>query len=321
MAVRRPAVAGDNRGMPTGPGPAVIGRVLAPARTTLARALRSRVAGDDADAEAGRIWGAVGPRWFGPDDVIWRVHADASMFVGGIRALLLQSLHPLAMAGVAGHSGYKSDPWGRLQRTSNFLATTTFSTTDNALAAIARVRGIHDRVRGKAPDGRPYRASDPHLLGWVHAAEADSFLSTFQAYGPGRLTAAECDDYLAQAAITARELGVLDPPTTRAQLHDVLAAYRPELRATPAAVEAARFLLYRPPLPPAARPGYAMLAAGAVADLPDWARHALGLRLLGPLDCVAGPAVGRPLGTVSAALVRWALSDPAIARDRRARLT
>lgn len=293
---------------------------LAPLRTRLAHALRSRVAGDDADAEAGRIWGATGPRWFGPQDAIWRVHADASMFVGGIRALLLQSLHPLAMAGVAGHSGYKSDPWGRLQRTSNFLATTTFSTIANAEAAIARVRSIHDRVRGRAPDGRPYRAGDPHLLGWVHVAEADSFLSTFQAYGPQRLTPAECDEYVAQTAITAAALGVLDPPTTQAELAEALAAYRPELEATPAALEAARFLLYESPLPLAARPGYAMLAAGAVADLPDWARHALDLRLPGPLDALAGPVVGRPLGTVSAGLVRWALSDPAIAKDRRARL-
>ncbi len=219
---------------------------LAPIRTQLAHALRSRVAGEDADAEAGRIWGATGPRWFGPQDAIWRVHADASMFVGGIRALLLQSLHPLAMAGVAGHSGYKSDPWGRLQRTSNFLATTTFSTTANAEAAIARVRSIHDRVRGKAPDGRPYRAGDPHLLAWVHVAEADSFLSTYQAYGPGRLTPAECDEYVAQSAITASALGVLDPPTTAAELAEALAAYRPELEATPAALEATRFLLYAP---------------------------------------------------------------------------
>ena len=293
---------------------------LAPIRTQLAHALRSRVAGEDADAEAGRIWGATGPRWFGPQDAIWRVHADASMFVGGIRALLLQSLHPLAMAGVAGHSGYKSDPWGRLQRTSKFLATTTFSTTANAEAAIARVRSIHDRVRGKAPDGRPYRAGDPHLLAWVHVAEADSFLSTYQAYGPGRLTPAECDEYVAQSAITASALGVLDPPTTAAELAEALAAYRPELEATPAALEAARFLLYEPPLPLSARPGYATLAAGAVADLPEWARHALDLRLPGPLDGVAGPVVGRPLGKVSAGLVRWALSDPAIARDRRARL-
>ena len=97
-------------------------------RRQLAHALRSRVAGDDAAAKARVIWGAEGERWFTPEDPIWRVHADAAMFPGGIRALLLQSMHPLAMAGVAGHSGFKGDPWGRLQRTSEFLATTTFGT-------------------------------------------------------------------------------------------------------------------------------------------------------------------------------------------------
>jgi uncharacterized protein (DUF2236 family) len=104
------------------------------------------------------------------------------MFPAGIRALLLQSLHPLAMAGVAAHSGYKGDPWGRLQRTSEFLATTTFGTIEHAEQQIARVRRIHERVRGTAPDGRAYAASDPHLLRWVHVTEADSFLTAFQRY-------------------------------------------------------------------------------------------------------------------------------------------
>jgi uncharacterized protein (DUF2236 family) len=172
--------------------------VLKRAQVQMAGALRSRVAGDDAPAKARVIWGSEGERWFTPADPIWRVHADASMFPAGIRALLLQSLHPLAMAGVAGHSGYKGDPWGRLQRTSEFLATTTFGTVEAAQAQIDRVRSIHQRVRGKAPDGRPYTASDPHLLAWVHAAEADSFLTSYQRYAsqpvrragrPGRLPA------------------------------------------------------------------------------------------------------------------------------------
>ena len=107
------------------------------ARTQLAHALRSRVAGDDAAEKAAVIWGAEGERWFTPEDPVWRVHADAAMFPGGIRALLLQSLHPLAMAGVAGHSGFKGDPWGRLQRTSEFLATTTFGTIEHAEQQIA----------------------------------------------------------------------------------------------------------------------------------------------------------------------------------------
>src|SRR5664280_963738 len=152
-------------------------------RRSVAIALRERVAGRDNAAKAAVIWDKPGQRWFTPADPIWRVHADASMFVAGVRALLLQSLHPLAMAGVAGHSGYKGDPWGRLQRTSFFLAVTTFGRAEDAEATIGKIRAIHARVQGVAPDGRPYAASDPHLLEWVHAAEIDSFLAAHQKYG------------------------------------------------------------------------------------------------------------------------------------------
>ena len=102
---------------------------------------------------------AEGDRWFAEDRPIQRVHGDSSMFVGGIRALLLQSLHPLAMAGVDAHSGYRGDPWGRLQRTSYFLAVTTFGRASDAKAATERVKAIHRRVTGTAPDGLPYAAS------------------------------------------------------------------------------------------------------------------------------------------------------------------
>lgn len=153
------------------------------------------MAGDDASERAEAIWGKPGPRWFSREDAIWRVHADASMFVGGITALLLQSLHPLAMAGVAGHSGYKSDPWGRLQRTSHYLASTTYGTIPDAEQTIARVRSIHLRIRGRDEHGRPYQASDPHLLKWVHLAEADSFLRAHQAFGSEQLSAAAADTY------------------------------------------------------------------------------------------------------------------------------
>ena len=284
------------------------------ARRQLASALRSRVAGTDAQVKAERIWGAEGPRWFTPDDPIWRVHADAAMFPGGIRALLLQSLHPLAMAGVAGHSGYKGDPWGRLQRTSEFLATTTFGTIEHAQEQIARVRSIHDRVRGKAADGRPYSASDPHLLAWVHATEADSFLTAYQRYAVTPLSAAEADRYVEQGGIVARALGVVDPPTTVAALRATIAGYRPELESTAAAREAARFLLVHPPLPLAARPGYAALAAGAVAMLPRWARQPLRL----PWLPVTERLVGRPLGGVATSTVRWAMADATDERRKAA---
>jgi uncharacterized protein (DUF2236 family) len=284
------------------------------ARRQLAHALRSKVAGSDARAKAERIWGAEGPRWFTPDDPIWRVHADAAMFPGGIRALLLQSLHPLAMAGVAGHSGYKGDPWGRLQRTSEFLATTTFGTIDHAHEQIARVRAVHERVRGKAADGRPYSAGDPHLLTWVHVTEADSFLTAYQRYAVSPLSADEADRYVEQGGIVASALGVVDPPTTVAGLRECIEGYRPELESTAAAREAARFLLVHPPLPLAARPGYAALAAGAVSMLPRWARMPLRL----PWLPVTERFVGGPIGGAATGVVRWAMSDATDERRRAA---
>ncbi|HET7398171.1 MAG TPA: oxygenase MpaB family protein [Intrasporangium sp.] len=281
-----------------------LGPALTVVQRRIGRALRARVAGQDAAARAQRIWGAPGPRWFTSTDPIWRVHADASMFPGGIASLLLQSLHPLAMAGVAGHSGYKSDPWGRLQRTSSYLATTTFGTIADAEAAIAAVRAIHERVRGTDPAGRPYRASDPDLLLWVHVAEIDSFLRAYQAFGARPLTAQEADTYVAQAGVAAARLGVLDPPRSVAALTGTLADYRPRLEATAAAREAARFLLLDPPLPLLARPGYATLAAGGVSLLPAWARGMLGLPMPEPVV----QAVARPVGAFGTSAVRWALA-------------
>jgi uncharacterized protein (DUF2236 family) len=273
-------------------------------------ALRSRVAGDDARERAQVIWGKEGERWFTPEDPVWRVHADAAMFPGGVAALLLQSLHPLAMAGVAGHSGYKGDPWGRLQRTSHFLATTTFGTVEDAEAAIARVRDIHERVRGRDPKGRPYRASDPRLLRWVHVAEAHSFLTAYQRFAQAPLAPAEADTYVAQSALVAGRLGALDLPTTVAELAGALTAYRPELEATPQAREAARFLLLDPPLPWPARPGYGLIASGGVAVLPGWARRALRLPAGGPATVLAGGA-----GHVGTRAVRWAMAG--VAEERQ----
>lgn len=303
------------RGHPdSGEVPATRGRArVEQVRTALARELRARVAGDDAAERARRIWGSEGERWFSPDDPVWRVHADASMFVGGIRALLLQSLHPLAMAGVAGHSGYRADPWGRLQRTSHYLATTTFGTVPDAEAAIGAVRAVHARVRGRADDGRPYAADDPHLLTWVHLAEVDSFLETYRRHGPQRLDPAEEDLYVAQAGVAAARLGVPAPPRTVAQLDAGLRAYRPELRASAAARDAARFLLLQPPLPLAARPGYGALAAAAVASLPVWVRRHLRL----PVLPVTERLVVRALGDAATGVVRWAMSDPGVASARR----
>lgn len=273
-------------------------------RERLGRGLFAMVAGPEGPQNRSRIHDTPGPRWFADDRPIRRVHADASMFVGGLRALLLQSLHPLAMAGVAQHSDYRGDPWGRLQRTSTFLAVTTFGTATDAQRAVDKVRGIHRRVRGQAPDGRDYRADDPHLLEWVHIAEVDSFLQAYQLYGSAPLDQAGRDDYVADTARVAAALGVLDPPRTEAELRSRLAGYRSELSSTEAAREAARFLLITPPLSLLARAPYGVLAASAVSMLPPWARLPLRLPYLPPLEATAIRLSGRVL--VSG--IRWALS-------------
>ena len=277
-----------------------------PLRRYVADTLFAHVAGPDGEAHRARIHGTPGPRWFGPDRPIRRVHGDAAMFIGGLRALLLQSLHPLAMAAVAGHSDYRDDPWGRLQRTSTFLATTTFGNASDAQKAVNRVRAIHDRVKGVTVHGVPYDASDPHLLGWVHVAEVDSFLRCHQRYGANPLNAHERDGYVTDMARVATALGVIDPPTTVAELNARLAAYRPELRGTPAARQAARFLLVTPPVPLLVRAPYAALAAASVASLPVWTRLPLRLPFLPVFENTAARLAGHGITRA----VRWVLPAP-----------
>jgi len=273
-------------------------------RKNLGRSLFGLVAGPDGPANRSRIHDTPGPRWFDQDRPVRRVHADASMFVGGLRALLLQSLHPLAMAGVAEHSDYRGDPWGRLQRTSTFLAVTTFGPAADAQRAVDRVRGIHRRVTGVAPDGRPYTAGDPHLLEWVHIAEVDSFLLAHQLYGARPLDQSGRDGYVADTARVATALGVVDPPRTEQELAERIETFRPELTSTQSAREAARYLLLTPPLPVVARAPYGLLAATSVAMLPAWARMPLRLPYFPPVEAT----LIRLSGRIVVGGIRWALT-------------
>jgi uncharacterized protein (DUF2236 family) len=271
-------------------------------RSRVGASIFERVAGPEGPAHHEVIFASGGERWFAEGRPIRRVHGDSSMFIGGISALLLQSLHPLAMAAVAGHSGYKGDPWGRLQRTSYFLAVTTFGRATDAQETIQRILAIHQRVTGTAQDGRPYAASDPRLLTWVHIAEADSFLRAHSQFGTEPLDQAGRDGYVADIAQIGTELGVPDPPRTEKELAERIAAYRPELASTAEARAAARFLLLSPPLPVFARPPYGLLAAAAVSLLPTWARWPLRL----PRLPVAEAAVIRPAGQAVVQAIRWA---------------
>jgi uncharacterized protein (DUF2236 family) len=277
-------------------------------REQIAGRVRAGVAGrpDEASARRAELFDAAGERWFADDAPIRLVHSDSSMFVGGLRALLFQSLHPLAMAGVAEHSDYRHDPWGRLQRTADFLAATTFGPVTEAERAVARVRAVHERVTGVASDGRPYRANDPHLLRWVHLAEVDSFLAAYRRYGATPITDAQADGYVADMARVARALGVPAPPVSVAGLHEQLRSYRGELRSTPEARDAARYLLLRPPMHPVARAPYAVLSGAAIALLPRWTRLPLRLPWMPVLEAVAV----RPAGDVLTRTLRWALNAP-----------
>ncbi len=181
---------------------------------------------------------------------------------------------------------------------------TTYGTAEDAQRAVDQVRAIHQRIRGRTAEGLTYHAADPHLLGWVHAAETDSFLRAHQRYGAHPLDAVGCDAYVADTARVAEALGVIDPPRDRRALSRRLSAYRPELRATAEAAAAARFLLLQPPIPLVARPFYAGLAANGVAVLPYWARSLLRLPRLPVVEDVAVRPAGRALTHV----IRWAMS-------------
>jgi uncharacterized protein (DUF2236 family) len=234
--------------------------------------------------------------------VIWRVHGDVTtMMIGGVSALLLQMLHPAALAGIWDHSSFRGDMLGRLRRTARFIALTTFGDRDDAQAAIARVAQVHMHVRGVLPDGTPYAASDPRLLAWVHVCEASSFLDAWIAFGDPWMTRADQDRYFAQAGQVARALGADPVPETRAEAEALMEDFRSELIVDERTRAVARMILTQPAQSIAMRPVQEMVMRAAVDILPDWAKaqHGFGRsRATRPL--IRGGAYG------IAHLLRWA---------------
>lgn len=282
---------------------AVTGVLFAPAQRAIGNAARTALAGRSSGGPDLDFATELDRGLFGPDSVTWKVHADRSMLIGGVRALLLQVLHPLAMAGVAQHSAYRTDPLGRLARTGRFVAATTYGTTPEAERAIAMVRHVHEHVRGTASDGRDYTATDPALLAWVHNVEVDSFLTAYRRYGPG-LSAADADRYVAEMAVLGRLLGAEDVPETAAELAAWIVR-APDQSMTREARDAVRFLVL-PNLPARMLPVYGVIVAAAVDLLPIGQRLALGLWPV-PL---ADPLVVRPAAIAILALLGWALGPP-----------
>jgi uncharacterized protein (DUF2236 family) len=210
---------------------------------------------------------------FGPDSVAWRIHADPVMLVGGLRALLVQALEPRAMAAVDQHSAFREDPWGRLERTTQFVLSTTYGDTEEAERAAAIVRKVHEHIHGvDIVTGEHYSASDPDLLLWIHAVEVESFLLAYRTYA-GRVTRDDGDRYVAEMARVA-EMVELPPgraPRTEGELRDYLRSVR-GLQATPAAFEGLRVVLF-PPMDLRYRPLWAIPTTAAIAILPAYARR------------------------------------------------
>lgn len=281
----------------------MIGEAVAGVRHQGGAWLRNALSGDEA-LTAPEMATAEDPGLFGPASMVWRVHGDSSMLIGGLRSLMLQTLHPLAMAGVAEHSDYRHDPWGRLNRTGRFIGATTFGSTETAETSIAMVRRVHKRVVGNAPDGRPYSANDPHLLLWVHVTEVDSFLGAYRRFGDGKLRDAEADQYVAEMADIGRRLGVEDPPLTVAQLEACIEAFRAECEYGSQAKETLRFLLNPPGVPFLVKGSYGLISAAAVTLLPGWSQRMMRL----PVPPLVEPIAVRPAAKALTRTIGWFMS-------------
>jgi len=221
--------------------------------------------------------------FFGPGSVTWRLHADLSVPVSGLRSLLLQALHPLAMAGVDQHSQWRDDPAGRFASTAAYVLTTTYGDRATARAAAMRVRKVHERVRGVDPvTGQPYEAGDPALLIWVHAALVESGLAAAARYGAA-LTTAEQDQYVAEMTAVAELVGVPalrfadgGAPASVAELDAYFEAVRPSLATSKSTEDTASYLIGMPDVEPELADAWQVLAAAAVTSLPGWARDMYG---------------------------------------------
>ncbi len=241
---------------------------------------------------------------FEPGSVIWRVHGDVTtMMVGGVTALLLQMLHPSALAGIWDHSTFRDDMLGRLRRTARFIALTTFGERSAADAAIASVRNVHSRVVGTLPDGASYAATDPYLLAWVHVTEAVSFLDAWIQYGEPDMSPADQDLYFREFAQIARALDADPVPESREEAETLIASIRPKLVANHRTREVARKVLEQPAPSLVVAPAQAIVMRAAIDLLPDWARRMHRLR---------GSGLGRPLvhGFTAgmAGTLRWAFA-------------
>jgi uncharacterized protein (DUF2236 family) len=278
--------------------------MLSPVRRALVRQVRSTF---NDQAKGQRPIPRSQNALFPPDSVIWRVHGDVtSMMAAGIAALLLQMLHPQALAGVWDHSNVHDDMLGRLRRTARFIAVTTYGERDAAEAAIAKVRRIHEQVGGSMPDGRAYRADNPRLLAWVHVAGAMMFLEGWRRYGEPAMSVADQDRYFAQSGLVVRMLGADPVPDTRAAAERLIGEFRGELVANDRSREF-RDIVTNAEVGSLAHAAVHKLLMSAATDLlPPWARIMHGLTVL--------PFAGPPIRAATfglASTLRWAFAREA----------
>ena len=227
------------------------------------------------------------PGLCGPDSVSWRVIGDVSVFVGGIRALLIQAAHPEVVAGVDDHSRYRDDPLGRLSRTSFYVTSATFGAIPEVKEAVDLVNSAHQGVSGTSHRGRPYSASKPELAAWVHNSLTDSFLEAYQRFG-GRLGTGQADRFVMEQTRVGEMLGAAPLPATAAELRAWITGH-PALAPSPGMKAAIRFL-QNPPIPAAQKAGYQILMNGAIATIPQEPASVLGLAPV-PGARVAGAAM------------------------------
>lgn len=243
------------------------------------------------------------PGLFGPESVIWQVHGDfTSMMCGGISALLLQMMHPSALAGVWDHSNFRQDMMGRLRRTSQFIAVTTFGNRADAQTLIARVKRIHLQVSGVDAYGQPYAASDPHLLTWVHVAETSRFLASHLRYKNPRLSGADQDRYYREAAQIAEALGAEGVPKSREAVADYFHQMRGELKVDDRTREVTRLLMNAPAPSWQAKPVIKVMMKAGISLMPEWAQQQSGYRF----STLERLALDRQIQLLAAGL-RWSI--------------
>lgn len=253
--------------------------------------------------------------FFGPDSVTWRVSADLSAPVAGLRSLLMQALHPLAMAGVDQHSAWRQDPVGRLAATSAYLSTIRFGERAAAEQAAARVQRIHEHVRGVDPvTGRPYAASDPALLLWVHATLVESGIAAARLFGTP-LSEQDSDRYTDEMVVAAELVGVPRAliPTTLSELERYISSVQPELICTPAAQESMTYLLDLPGLAEDIAAIWQDVRDGAIAALPAWAREMYGYEAPRSMGTSRRTEIQQALGVLDAVF----LGEPGVLEARQ----